>query len=243
MALRGRWGAAAKGVSSVKPPVLMAVLNDRDGTLRTIRSLGLHRTFILFDNGSPPGTLDFASTLPDCTVIRAPRNMGVARAWNALFDEAFRRGADAAFCTNNDVVYLPNAYDALLEVVQEHAEVGVISMSELPGDLHLFRERTEIASCRFSMFLIRKSTWDRVGKFDTRFRPAYWEDLDYSVRLAAAGIPALQTVRAGGFHSHFASTRSFYGRVFRAYTFNKNRWLFVVKHGWHMLAPTQRRIF
>ncbi len=237
--LRSAW----REVASADPPILIPVLNDREGTFRTIRTLGVGHTFIIFDNGSPPGTLDFAGSLPDCTVLRSPRNLGVARAWNALFDEAFRRGAASAFCTNNDVIYLPNAYEALLEVLRDHPEAGALSMSEFPADFELFLEATEIPACRFSMFLLRKSTWDRVGKFDTRFYPAYWEDFDYIERLRAAGVPMLQTVRAGGYHAHFASTRGFSGRVRRAYMINKNRWKFVLKHGWHAVPPSRRRLF
>jgi GT2 family glycosyltransferase len=221
----------------------MPVLNNRESTQRTVQSIGRQHPFIIFDNGSPPGTLDFAQELPDCTVLHSPRNLGVAPAWNALFDEAFRRGAESAFCTNNDVIYLPNSYEALAEVVEEHPEAGIISMAELPTDFANFRQAPVCTGYRFSMFLLRRSTWETVGKFDTRFRPIYWEDTDYVVRLRAAGVQAIQTLRAAGFHAHFGASRGLYGRVRRAYIMNRNRWKFILKHGWHTLAPIQRRFF
>lgn len=38
-------------------------------------------------------------------------------------------------------------------------------------------------------FVMARSTFHRVGPFDTNLAPAYYEDVDYSLRLEAVGIP------------------------------------------------------
>lgn len=38
-----------------------------------------------------------------------------------------------------------------------------------------------------SFFLLRKKTWEKIGRFDENFKPAYFEDNDYHARIELAG--------------------------------------------------------
>lgn len=200
-------------------------------TLRTIRSLGWHLPWIIYDQCTPARILDFVKDMPDVVVLRPRHRSSVAFAWNSCLQEAWNRGADSALIVNNDIVFQPRAYGNLLEVAREHPECGIVSMAELPEDLPKFRETTILPAARFSAFLERRFTWDRLGGFDTRFRPAYWEDADYQRRIRDAGIPVGLTIRAACFHAHFGSTPGLIGRLRRDFYYRTNRRRFVLKWG------------
>ena len=61
-------------------------------------------------------------------------------------------------------------------------------------------------------FLMPRRIFNRVGLFDTQFAPAYYEDVDYSLRAQQAGIPRYLLP---GVHATHLSTWTF-GRVYGA---------------------------
>jgi GT2 family glycosyltransferase len=132
---------------------------------------------------------------------------------------------------NNDIDFQPRAYENLLEVARERPECGIVSMAELPEDLAKFHEATTLPFARFSAFLERRFVWDRLGGFDIRFRPAYWEDADYLRRIREANIPVALTIRAACSHVHFGSTPGLAGRVRRDLYYRRNRRQYVLKWG------------
>jgi len=213
------------------PPVATVVLNGREMTVRTILSLGWELPWIIYDQCTPSGVLDFVKDMPDVVVLRPSHPSSVAFAWNRCLREAWDRSADSALIVNNDIVFHPGAYENLLEVAREHPEIGILSMAELPEDLPKFRETTILPAARFSAFLQRRFVWDRLGGFDTRFRPAYWEDADYLRRIRDAGIPVGLTIRAACFHAHFGSTTGLLGRIRRNLYYSRNARRYVSKWG------------
>jgi GT2 family glycosyltransferase len=54
-----------------------------------------------------------------------------------------------------------------------------------------------------ALLLFRRDAWERLGGFDEQFRPAWFEDVDFCLRLRQAGlciryVPAVRAVHAGG---------------------------------------------
>lgn len=96
-------------------------------------------------------------------VIRPVRNLGVAASWNMLCMLIFRRHPWAIIL--NDDVYWGQQREAVLEELMRSQEGFIAS---------------ERGWCNFA---IRRETWERVGKFDERFYPAYFEDNDYGYRM------------------------------------------------------------
>jgi hypothetical protein len=96
-------------------------------------------------------------------------NAGVASAWNQIL--LGFPNAPLALIANHDVVFAPGVLAQALAAM----DCG------RPQFLALFPgERA------FSAFLLSALAWDRVGVFDERYYPAYWEDLDYRDRLLAS---------------------------------------------------------
>lgn len=92
---------------------------------------------------------------------------GVASAWNLLLSVT----DDQRVIANDDVVLAPHSLEVMVQT---------------PGDFV-----TALAgSHAFSCFAIRNTCVDRVGRFDEGISPgyAYWEDLDYALRMQDAGV-------------------------------------------------------
>lgn len=99
--------------------------------------------------------------------IRRGRNLGVATSWNLIIEEA---AGEPVVIANDDVRLGPMTFDAL--------KFGIESSG------YLF-----VASLGFALFAIRRECVDRIGWFDERFHPAYFEDIDYHRRITLAGVP------------------------------------------------------
>lgn len=95
-------------------------------------------------------------------------NLGVAGSWNYLCDIIFKNN-DYALIVNDDV-YLGYAIGEISEVLQSD-HYGFIQSEH-----------------NWSVFLISKEVYERVGKFDEFFYPAYYEDSDYIRRMELSGV-------------------------------------------------------
>jgi GT2 family glycosyltransferase len=118
--------------------------------------------YVIVDNG----TRLFESGIqlpPNTRVIQPKRNIGVAAAWNLLLDDA---GDDPIVISNDDVL------------------LGRYTFEEMHADL----KRSPFACSGWALFGQTPECTREVGFYDENFWPAYYEDADYGVRLARAGI-------------------------------------------------------
>jgi GT2 family glycosyltransferase len=95
-------------------------------------------------------------------IYRGP-NLGVAASWNRLLQ------AGAWIISNDDIVFARHTFEELANAL----ESGQVIVNELGWAL--FGQRPEVA--------------EKIGFYDERFFPAYYEDADYHARLLQAGIP------------------------------------------------------
>lgn len=107
------------------------------------------------DNGV--GSPEIKSEIP-IAYIHNPYNYGVSATWNQLWDLA---GKDKLFIINDDMRVAKNTFEVMLnagtDIVEGHG---------------------------YSLFLVTPELRAKVGDFDERFWPAYWEDIDYGLRVA-----------------------------------------------------------
>lgn len=78
--------------------------------------------------------------------------------------------------------------------------------------------------------LIRRETWDEIGPLDEQFTPAWFEDVDYCRRLAAAGkeiwiVPAAAAKHFGGASLEHLSFKRFQELWYRNMWRYANKWL------------------
>ena len=104
----------------------------------------------------------YAAKHPDVEVLHQGTNLGVAASWNKLLR------AGVWIISNDDVLFRRETF-AEMAAALEGGDLFVNA-----GGWALFGQRPEVA--------------ERIGFYDERFYPAYYEDADYRVRLGQAGI-------------------------------------------------------
>src|SRR6266481_1120977 len=144
---------------------------------------------IFIDNGSTDGTKEWLDET--CPGFRWTSNEGVSRAWNAgielAFSLVFKNGyANHVLVANSDVVLAPWTYSLLLSYDLPFV-TGVASddpaQIQQPRPPHLPLEDHP----DFSLFLIRRDAWQKIGRFDERMR-LYAQDCDYHIRGFRLGV-------------------------------------------------------
>jgi len=107
------------------------------------------------------------------SVYAMPINLGVAASWNFLCNKIFEN-ADYAVILNDDI-YLGYSTEVIHNAIENCGTDEFFLRSENS----------------WSMFVISKAMFNRIGKFDEIFYPAYYEDSDYIYRMNLAGIRQL----------------------------------------------------
>lgn len=149
------------------PTHLFAVLNGAtDGAQSYVQSLDPHRV----------------------TYVSYQPQKGVSYAWNRALEWVFGRGAESVLVVNNDIVLRPDTYRLLLadggEFVTGVGSSDPKCIAELSVPTTASRPHPD-----FSCFLIRRSTWERIGQFDESM-VNYCSDGDMHLRLHRSGIEA-----------------------------------------------------
>ena len=147
-------------------------------------------------------------------VIRPGTNEGCAAGWNRIF-RAASAAHDEIILANDDIVIRPDGIEIMIR--QLRADHGV----------------SVVRGHGFSLFCLSQETWRRVGMFDERFWPAYFEDKDYQHRLTLASVPMPPKVAAAASHASSATinTYTWLERVQFRVRYALNRCYYVVKWG------------
>ncbi len=149
---------------------------------------------LLADNGSSDGTMAWAGSKNIATIAYTEQK-SLSACWNAGIKAAWRAGAEAVLCCNNDTVLRKDALRLLLAHGGEFVSCVSVDSEEkmgTPGDRTVDDLRkTERNHPDFSAFLIRRSVTDKVGWFDEDCWPCYTEDSRFHVRCHRAGVCCL----------------------------------------------------
>ncbi len=123
---------------------------------------------------------------------------------------------------NNDTVPQPGWLDALLDTFEAHADAGLVGAKLLYPDGRLqeaggvvfadgsgwnYGRNEDPADCRFNYLrdadyisgaaiAIPRALFERLGGFDVRYAPAYYEDTDLAFSVRAAGLRVLYQPQA-----------------------------------------------
>jgi GT2 family glycosyltransferase/glycosyltransferase involved in cell wall biosynthesis len=180
--------------------------------LRSLASCGDERLFevIVVDDCSPDETGEQLRRVEGVRVVTTPENLGFIGACNA---GAATARADVLVFLNNDTEVTPGWLDALLEVLERDATVGLVG-AMLVGEDGLVQESggiiwadgsgwnygrgeavdsasvralRDVDYCAGAAIAVRRSLFELLGGFDQRYAPAYYEDTDLCFGIRAAG--------------------------------------------------------
>jgi len=177
-------------------PVLILTRNCIELTKRTVESClrqDIPTRIFIVDNGSSDGTRQWAMN-HDYLLDWFDNNKGVSAGWNCGLNHLFngRFGYSDCLVINNDVELAPWTY-SLLRSYKLPFVTGVASnsLSEIkqdrPPQLHL-EDHPD-----FSMFLISKMAWLKIGMFDEKMK-FYAQDCDYHIRGFRLGVDMKKAV-------------------------------------------------
>lgn len=154
------------------------------------------RYFIVDNGGHLRANLDDGKlvfpTVKDMQIVAAA-NMGVAASWNL----ALRRCGDWTIISGDDVELHERTIEKFI-VAAEAPELQDCGM--LVTD--------QVGVPEWSLFLHKIALTERVGWYDQKFWPAYYEDNDYAYRMKLAGEHRYAVAGAGCEHVGSATVKA-----------------------------------
>jgi len=204
--------------------IVIPVYNKIDYTVACLRSLVEHAgaaafEVIVVDDASSDATAERLASIGGIRVIRNAQNLGFVGSCNAGADAA--RG-DFVLFLNNDTVVTAGWLEALLRCFDEEPDAGLVGAKLVYPDGRLqeaggiifsdgsgwnygrfedpadprYNFRREADYCSGAVILIRRELLTRLGGFDGRYAPAYYEDTDLAFAVRAAGLKVFYEPRA-----------------------------------------------
>lgn len=174
---------------------------------------------IVVDDASPDRTAELVQASEGVRLVRTEHNSGFVDACNLGARHA--QGAYLLFL-NNDTEVRPGALDALLDAAGGDERVGLVGAMLVYPDGRLqecggiiwadgtgwnygrgsdpaapeFQVRRDVDYCSGAALLVRRELFERLGGFDQRYAPAYYEDTDLAFAVRALGYRTIVEPRA-----------------------------------------------
>ncbi|MCD9033920.1 glycosyltransferase [Luteimonas sp. Y-2-2-4F] len=224
--------AVAAG-AAVRASVIVPVYGHLDHTLACLRALAAHPPaaaceILVVDDASPDDSGERLPRIGGLRYHRQARNGGFIAACNA--GAGLARGEVLVFL-NNDTVPQPGWLDALLRTLDEVPRAGLAGAQLLYPDGRLqeaggvvFADGSAWNYGRFespddpryaylrdadyvsgAALAISRALFERLGGFDARYAPAYYEDTDLAFAVRAAGLRTLYQPAARVVHDEGTS--------------------------------------
>lgn len=207
--------------------------NGGDDTLRCLASLPSDAVVVVPDNGSTDGSVArVRSAFPSAVVVDNGANLGFSGGNNAGIRAALDAGADWVVLVNNDALLEPGAAEALAAASARHRGAGVLAGKLLfpDGRVQWAGQRVALVTGysgrprgwgradgpRYSreepvdravgaLMAVSREAIEAVGLLDEDLF-AYVEDVDWSLRIRAAGFACLFVPAARAVHALSQST-------------------------------------
>jgi GT2 family glycosyltransferase/glycosyltransferase involved in cell wall biosynthesis len=213
--------------------IVVVVWNHADLTLTCLRALAdqtdVGTEVIIVDNASTDETSDLLARIDGATVIRNAGNLGFTVALNIGAKAA--RGEFLLF-VNNDAALASRCIAHLVDTARRSSSIGVVGGKLAYPDGRLQEAGSVIWSdgscaaygrgddpwapeynferpvdfCSAALLLTPRALFERSGGFDERYRPAYYDDADYCVRVWTSGRSVMYQPKALAVHYEYGST-------------------------------------
>ena len=205
---------------------------------------------VVVANGTPPDQLDGLVAHDDVVLVVNELNLGFGAGCNQAASVA---RAPLLVLLNDDSTVEEGCIEALVRAASADPEIGAVgariltvdgTLQEagsvlwrdgsaahvgegLPPGSDAYQEPRDVDYASANGLLVTRRAWDIVGGFDERFSPAYFEDVDLCLALAAHGFGIRYEPRARVIHRGSQSTSS----VYRGFLLSRNQRRLVEKWG------------
>jgi GT2 family glycosyltransferase len=205
---------------------------------------------VVVANGTPADQLDGLAAHDDVILVVNEVNLGFAAGCNQAASVA---RAPLLVFLNDDSTVEDGCIDALVRAAAADTAIGAVgarilwddgTLQEagsvlwrdgwgshvgegLPPGSRAYEEPRDVDYASANGLLVTRRAWDAVGGFDERFFPAYFEDVDLCLALAAQGFRTRYEPRARIAHRGSQSTSS----VYREFLLSRNHRRLVEKWG------------
>jgi GT2 family glycosyltransferase len=199
--------------------IIIPVYNQSQFTLRCLSSIQQHSSNVTYevvvvDDHSSDNTAELMRQVSGLTYLRAERNAGFVASCNRGAMSA--RGKYLLFL-NNDTTVTPGWLDNLLATYSYEPKAGLVGSKLIYPDGRLqeaggiiwrdgsgwnrgkyedpslpkYNYLREVDYCSAASVMIPKSLFEKVGRFDQKYSPAYYEDTDLAFKVAQSGYKVL----------------------------------------------------
>jgi GT2 family glycosyltransferase/SAM-dependent methyltransferase len=219
-----------------EPPLISIIIvlhNQAELTFMCLESLcnalDVPAEVLIIDNASTDLTHTLLSQIQGCRVFPQPDNLHFLRAANLGAAQA--NGRYLLFL-NNDTLLKPGAIKAAIDVFATRMDVGAVGgkIIQLDGSLQeagsiiwqdgscqgygrgcnpqdsQFQFRRDVDYCSGAFFMVPRTLFNELSGFDTAYTPAYYEEVDFCIRLRQAGYAVIYEPRVEVVHVEFGSS-------------------------------------
>ena len=205
---------------------------------------------VVVANGTPSGQLDGLTAHEDVVLVVNQENLGFAAGCNQAASIA---RAPLLVFLNDDSTVDTGCIDALIRAASDDPDIGAVgarimwvdgTLQEagsvlwrdgstahvgegLPPGTDAYQEPRDVDWASANGLLVTRRAWDVVGGFDERYFPAYCEDVDLCLALAAQGLGTRYEPQARLVHRGSQSS----SKVYRDFLLTRNRRKLVEKWG------------
>jgi GT2 family glycosyltransferase len=193
-----------------------------------LQSTNLPFELIIVDDCSSDQTDQLLNKLINVKTVVNKENLDFLRSANLGADKA--KGKYIVFL-NNDVTVRSGWLTTLVDTIENHSDCGAVGAKLVSMDGKLqeagcaiwpdgsvtlagngddpfkaeYSYLREVDYCSGACLLVERDLFQNIGKFDTRFAPAYYEDVDLCMSIRQAGKKVIYQPATTIFHHHMGS--------------------------------------
>jgi GT2 family glycosyltransferase len=252
--LAGSGTLSFRGSDRPKVSIIIVAFNQAELTFECLRSIldsaENNIEIIVWNNSSTDRTSEMLSRIAGIRVFNSDTNLHFIRGTNAAARHA--RGEYLLFL-NNDTIILEKTISAAAACLDSDCTIGVVGgpIIYLDGLLQeagaiiwqsghtqgygegqdpcdwQFLSRREVDYCSGAFLMTRRSIFLALWGFDTIYEPAYFEDVDYCMRVRSSGLRVVYEPRASIIHYGYGSSENDRGPHL---LYKKNHEIFIKRH-------------
>ena len=244
-------------VGALKPSILAVILNwnRSDLTLQCTDAIldsdVVPDKLLVVDNGSAPDQLSALRNSGHAIhLIELGRNLGFAGGMNVGLEHAVADGFDYVWLVNNDAFPDRHCLSRMLQRMERERDLAMVSprlLSRDGSEQHAggcvdwltaalsVEYASTLAPARGvgtwltgTLLLMRTAAVREIGMFDPQLF-AYWEDVDLSARMTAAGWRVAAVPEASALHLGSASSGG-WNSPLACFLMSRNGWLFLKRN-------------